>query len=558
MKTLKAVLLLFALFAAKPAHAAQLTYGKYFGTLQMDGQPEAIAVSMDAFITQINGPTVYPVLEVIVRANLGGYFSSEYVSYDFYDPTYNFERGILSLNDAKNDLSGNLTITNSEAETVLEGPVIHRLSNTKGKMRLVMKLDDSQPLSSLDLKLPLVTILKGEYRGTCGRDEALLQIETGRGLGASAPGNALKDYSLTGRLGFKNGPICGTDKSKSFCGLYSYSTGTYSPFSNHITLQGPLGTLDCTKQEDSLQCKAFGYDKKGNCSFSKAPTPSTLPAQASSGFFLDIPASEMKPLPVPNPPFNESLVEALGGDFYGFLHHENRDVYQLIEMGILASTSTENQHIENQVTVNPTMQLRLGSSWNDGPGLTLVFPERIFGQTQGFAFQSGDDDFFAVIGDWRAGYLSGVLYSRSYGRVGTFELQKGKRPPLIAGMKLLDSPRGDYRGPVDAPPKLKNVYSVSVEVPNQVSGAKKGEVPLLGSFRGPGAMTMFDASSLDLNTGALSFMILKNPGDRIVAGQMNGDQMHLLWPVAPALGAPMGGYQNFTYQPKNSARGSDQ
>lgn len=545
-------LLLFAIFflAAIPVRAAQLTYGKYFGTLQMDGQSEAMAVSLDAFVTQVKGPTVYPALEVIVRVNLGGYHSSEYMAYDFYDPTFNFERGILSLNDPKNDLTGSLKVTSTDSETVLEGPVIHRLTNSKGTMRVSMNLDGGDILTEAAPKPRFTTVLKGNYTGTCGKDQANLQIETGRGLGASAPGNAFAAYSITGRLGFTNGPLCDSGSNSKFCSLYPYSTGTYSPFANRITMQGPLGTLECRKFGDELQCKAFGYDKSGACKLTKksiAPTPAI---QIPSSIFLDVPTDHMARLPAPQPPDNEELVKALDGDFYGFLHHENRDVYQLIEMNILASTSTENPHIQNDVIVNPTMRLRLGGSWDDSTALTLVFSQRVFGLNQGFSFQSDDNDYFAVIGDWRRGYVSGVIYSHAYGRVGTFELQKNERPRVSSQMNTLPNPMGNFRGPHNGPPPLKNVWRIAIDIPNQGSGTGKGAVPLLGRYSGPGSMTMFDASSLDLNTDTLSFLISKPAGDRLITGApgANGG-LTLLWPVAPALGAPMRFYESYTYVP---------
>lgn len=551
MQFQKAVLILPALLAlgAGSADGAQLSYGKYFGTIQMDGQPEAIAVSLDAFVTQIKDAAVYPALEVIVRTNLGGYSGSEYVGYEFYDPTFNFEKGILQLSDPKDDLTATLQVTNTDTETILEGPILHRLSNSKGKMRVVMELDDSIPPAMP--QAPLVSMLKGEYQGLCGKDPADLQIETARGLGASAPGNALTGYSITGRMGYSNGPLCAPDKTNRYCGLYVYNTGTYSPFKNRLTMQGALGTIDCSKIGDTLQCNVFGYDKNGACRLIKKSEAPTAPVQIPASIFLDVPADQMQPLPDPAPPGNEGLVAALDGDFYGFLHFENRDVYQLMEMSVVASTSTENPHIQNQVNVAPTILLRAGSSWDSTPLLSMVYPQRVFWLTDGFAFEADGVDYYAVIGQWRKGYVAGVFYSRSFGRVGTFELQKGSRPALPDGMNLISDPTGYYNGPKDAPDPYKNSWSISIEIPNLVPGPGQTGVPLMGRYNGPGTMTMFAASSLDLNTGSLGFLVQKPYGDRLVTGEMiSGGRLRLTWPNGPALGAPMSGYGAFTYEPK--------
>jgi hypothetical protein len=543
------ILAVLLLSGASTAQAAQLNYGKYFGTIQMDGQPDAIAVSVDAFVTQIKDPTVYPALEVIVRANLGGFSSSEYIGYDYYDPTFNFEQSILQLSDSKNDLVATLTVTNTDSETILEGPVLHRLTNSKGKMRVVMELDDS--LAPSMPTNPLVPTLKGEYEGKCGNDPADLQIETGRGLGAAMPGNALTGYSITGRIGFSNGPLCAPDKTNRYCGTYVFSTGTYSPFRDRLTMQGKLGTIDCSKAADLLTCSVVGFERSAKCTLAKKAESPTAPAQNPAAIFLDVPDSLKAPLPDPIPPGNDDLVNALGGDFYGFLHFENRDVYLRMEMSVVAATSTENPHIQNQVTVAPTMLLRLGPTDDATPALSLVFPQRVFWLNQGFAFKADGADFFAVIDQWKLGYLSGVLYSHSYGRVGTFELRKGDRPANPRGMALVTDPTGTFRGPIDAPDPFKNLWAISIEIPNQTPGPDQTGVPLLGRYNGPGQMTMFDASSFDLNSGSFAFLLKKDNGDRLVTGEMiQGGKMRLVWPVGPALGAPMGGYGAYIYEPK--------
>ncbi|MGZ3701939.1 MAG: hypothetical protein ACXVB9_08890 [Bdellovibrionota bacterium] len=544
------LLIIGALFASTAASAAQLNYGKYFGTIQMDGLPDAIAVSLDAFVTQVKDPTVYPALDVIVRANLGGFSSSEYVGYDFHDPVFNFEKGILQLSDSRADLTATLAIKNTDTETILEGPVLHRLTNARGKMRVVMELDDSSPPA-----LPpghLASTLKGEYQGQCGTDSADLQVETARGLGATASGNALTGYSITGRMGYSNGPLCHPDNTNQYCGLYVYSTGTYSPFKGRLTMQGPLGTLDCTKVGDSLQCNVFGYDKSGACKLKKKSEAPAAPVQIPSSIFLAVPAEQMNALPDPAPPGNDALVSALDGDFYGFLHFENRDLYQLMEMNVSASTSTENPHVQNQVNVAPTILLRAGSSWDSTPLLSLAYPQRVFFLSDGFAFEANDSvDYYAVIGQWRAGYIAGVLYSRSFGRVGTFELGKGPRPVIPAGMNMLSDPSGIFRGPKDAPEPWKDHWSISIEIPNLAPEPDQTGVPLRGGYNGPGQMSLFEASSLDLNTGELGFLIKQDKGSRLVTGELiPGGKLKLTWPVGPALGAPMSGYGTYTYEPK--------
>ncbi len=546
------ILAALLLICTNTAGAAQLNYGKYFGTIQMDGQTESIAVSLDANVVQLNDPATYPALDVIVRANLGGYLSPEYIGFHYYDPTFNFEKGILQLTNPQENLTATLQITNNDKETILEGQVNDRLTNAKGKMRVVMTLFGGKPEMP---KEPLVPLLAGEYVGSCGPDLARLQIETGRGIGPSVPGNALSEYSITGRLGYKNGPLCNPARTEGYeyCSLYPYSTGAYSPFAQRLKMQGPLGTIDCTKSKDELKCEVTGNSKKGSCVLKKKSTAATAPVVYPATFTIDVPSGLKEPLPDPLPPGNEALLSSLNGTFYGLLHYENRDLYHWMEMGIVATTSTENQHNENQIDIEPTILLRLGAGIDSSPALSLSFSQRVFWLSPGFALKSESSDYSAVIEEWKMGYVSGVMYSRSYGRIGTFEMIKGSRPKIPSSLVLMPDLTGDYQGPKDAPhPMKKDVWSISIEIPNQNPAPDQTGVPLLGHYVGPGVVSNFDASSFDLNTGALSFLIKKSAGDRIVRGEVNlNKNLKLFWPVGPTLGAPMFPYGAYSYAPKS-------
>jgi hypothetical protein len=241
----------------------------------------------------------------------------------------------------------------------------------------------------------------------------------------------------------------------------------------------------------------------------------------------------------------------LSGDFYGYLHYENRDFYQLVQMNIVASTSTSNPHIQNQVLIAPTVSLFLGSSWDTSSIISTRFAQRVFYLNPGFALSSNDSDNIAVIGDWRLGYLSGVWYSRTYGRIGTFELQKGVIPSVPSQMHLVANSSGEFKGPIDGPSSLRNRWWIQLNAFGQVTRPRQSTMSLLGQYRlqdGRGVITSFDAGSLDLNSGQLNFLIRNNSGDRLVTGNFITEQtLGLLWPVGPGFAAPMSNHSSFTY-----------
>lgn len=314
-------------------------------------------------------------------------------------------------------------------------------------------------------------------------------------------------------------------------------------------MQGSRGTIDCTKKDNEFLCKVVGYNKSGSCILRKKATPATPPAVFRSDFALEVPPELKSPLPGPLPPHNEELVSALNGDFFGFLHYENQNKYQLIEMGVVSTTSTENPHIENQVMVHPTLLLRLGSSWSS-PAVTIAYPQRVFWMSTGFAFQDEDGNYSLVIEAWRKGYVKGVLYSRAFGRVGRFEMQKGARPNVPSGLALISDLSGDYKGPMDGPKQRRGVWSLSVEFPGQVFLPEQSVISLLGRYSGLDKMSQFDASSFDFNTGAISFLIKRDIGDRLVIGEkISNSNLKLVWPTGPLLGAPMDDYGAYQYEP---------
>ena len=563
------IFLLSALIAthASAALSAQLTNGKYFGTIEIDGQSEAIAASLDAFTLQAGDPSTFPQLNVILRVNLGGFFSSEYVAYNFYDPTFNFEKGVLQLDDPSSEMTAQLRVTNTGSQTILGGPIFYRSTNSKGTIRLTMDVDSDNLTATSTLppakEKPLLSKLNGEYFGTCGSTPAVLQIETGRELGSELLGNALKGYSITGRVGYRNADcsdirVVSHAASSTYCNELVFSRGAYRLYNGEVLLQGPHATADCRRDADALTCTVHRSDGDQSCKLTKKPTAPARAVQFPQRIFINVSSGLKTRLPDPLPPQNESLVSALGGNFFGYLHHENRDVYQLMQLSVVASTSTENPHIQNQVLVAPTASLFLGSEWSGESVVSTHFPQRVFYLNPGFSFLAVDADSFVVIGDWRQGYISGVWYSRTYGRIGTFELQKDAPPPVPKEMSVVTDLTGAYDGPMNGPPSIRNWWWLQLTAPGQVVHGGQTTMSLLGQFRIKGGVTVvrpFDAASFDISTGSVSLMIQDPLGDRIISGAMiSATQLDLAWPVGPGFGAPIGEHDPLHYL-KRAAQG---
>jgi hypothetical protein len=540
-----------------PISAAQLNSGQYIGSLQMEGSRQKIAISLDAYNTQINDPATFPKLNATLRVNLGGYFSPEYVAYHFYNPQFNFEQSILQLDDTVNELTATLKVSNTESQTIIEGPVVYRPTQAKGFLRVTLDADGANIVD-----VPFLSTLSGEYLGTCGKRRANLQIETGRGLGVNQPDNALANYMITGRLGYEDQSICGNTVSRrtipsgqnlkeaSYCQAYPFSSGVYYLYDDKLSLQGALGTVECKRDGETLNCTLSGTAGQESCTLTKKAVQSTPALQAPSLFYLKIPTEQMKPLPDPAPPSNTELTLALQGEYFGFLHYENQDKFQLISMNVVATTSTENPHIQNQVLIAPTVSMLFGSSWGASAPYSVRLVQRVFYLSPGFALQGPNADDFLVVKDWRLGYVRGVWYSRSYGRVGTFEFQKQTPPSVDKNMKVVGALDGQFLGPKDAPLGMRNQWWLQLRAPGQVARANQSVVSLLGQFKLAGNITQtFSSANYDLYTGTTFLLIHKSEGERILRGSfVDESHLNLLWPVGPAFEAPMQNYEFYSYE----------
>ncbi len=540
--------------------AAQLTYGKYFGSIQMDGSDQQIAVSLDAFITQKDDPTQFPQLNIILRSNLGGYQSSEYVAFHYYDPPFNFEQSILQLDAPDNDLTATLQLTTTDTEAILEGPVVYRPSQKRGKIRVVMAVDNvhgRRKTLSVDTAFPFLSKLSGEYFGTCGKYKADLQIETGRGVAHDSSGfSALSDYAITGRLGYEDETMCPSTSvglpSPLYCLMHPYSSGIYYLFDNKLTLLGAHSSIDCDREGDRLTCVHQSLAGTENCTLTKKMESVSPPVQYPRQFYLPLTSEQKKPLPDPFPPANTDILRALGGSFYGFLHHENRDQYQLIQMNVLATTSTENPHVQNAPMITATVSALFGSTWDASPLFTTAFSGRIFYLNTGFMLENPDQDTFLVVDDWRQGYLRGEWYSRAFGRVGTFEFQKDIEAPVPSKLKMVPRFDGQYVGPVDSDPTLNYAWRLQLTVPSQVAPKHENSMHFLSKFQMKGGITVAEfaeSAAFDMYTGSISSLFSDHDGLRLIGGDVISDsKLRLVWTSAPIPGALMWQYDPQTYQ----------
>lgn len=524
----------------------QIKQGKWVGYVQPDGSPDAIALTMDCFLVQPDDQRESPRLNLLFKLGLGGYGTPEYESQIFEALDYNYEEGLLTLDNPRNDMLITASVYASP-RTQMEGRVVFRSSALAGKLFLDHQTDE--PGGTPPKPPPLAPLLAGQYEGLCGDEKAVLQLETGRDLipDASPSPAGLEHYQITGAVGVENGQcssVNGPDRPI-FCVDHGFSSGTYDFVGRKLFLTGTHETEDCAREEDGLSCRIRFVSKDPNerlpversCRF-RRPKPAAAPFKAARRRFHVTPsAAEKAPLPKSAPPLSKALVAAANGSFLGYLHHEGRDVYQPVRLNVVATASTDNLHVENNVFVSVLGILYFSRGVSDDFA-TFHFDRRVLYVVPGYSLGSRDSDTFLQVSQWTNGFVSGVWYSHAYGRIGTFEAVKGTAlPPLPVEARVIESAAGVFRGPDERSQGGRDYWDARVVFSRQPTRTEKHTIFLQGNYRlhaggVPWPTRRISQGTYDFYTGAVAWLLDDPNGDaKLVTGFVDGpDMLKLFWP----------------------------
>jgi len=239
VKTFGALAALFFSHAAF-ADAPQLHQGRYLGYLQPDGTTTKIALVMDLYVVQPNDLTQFPEMNALIRLGLGGPQSSEYATQLYENLRYDYDNGVLSIDAPENDLVITAQVSGTEFSAI-DGQAFVRSSALSATIHLVELTDDPDNPGTGVPPSAFKPLLSGEYKGLCGNDGAVLQLEIARGLEEQTEDRAgLARYVIQGRLGMR-GTHSGCMDSV-FCTLRSYMTASFDLFRDRLLLVTSTGT----------------------------------------------------------------------------------------------------------------------------------------------------------------------------------------------------------------------------------------------------------------------------------------------------------------------------
>jgi hypothetical protein len=528
---------LFALIVvAIPARAESFKLGQYVGSVEMEGATTRIPLVLDALIHQPADLKEFPSLRVITRLSLGGKNGREYLAEDFEVPTFQFETETLYLEDQKNDLA--FTLTASENKR-LRGEI--RIRSTFQTGTVDLKLQDDEPGEEEEGQrptLPVLPSLAGNYEGSCGQEKSTLQLLTARDIGQpTLSTSGLRHYQITGYLG--SSKSCGSTGGT--CVSQYYHAGNYDFLSGDLTLESKRDLTVCRVDDQTISCEVTRGSEVETCDFKRTAGPTGTDSIFLRSHRVAATAAERKALPLQAPPFHADLVSALRGDFFGYVHHEINDRYQLVRLNIIPSVSTENPHVQNEVFVTTTLYSHFGDT-KSSPSVSYPFQRKSLYIRPGFTLEHEDRDVFLILDDWKAGYIKGTYYSKQFGKVGTIELVKGRVPALDASaIKVADFSGRYSNGSRRAHLSLMHQSSLTGKNTASIRGDVNPVINVITS-------QVIKEATYDFYTDSLSLWI-DEPDElnRIIMGIPGPGAVDLIWPGALKWGIQMGKFQYATY-----------
>jgi hypothetical protein len=521
----------------------RIQQGHYTGYIKVDDQNQKFALQADFYLESPEDLIQFPRLNTILKINLGGYNTPEYVTQIYKNVRYDFDNNVLTLDEPSNDLVVSAQVHSMNGRTHLQGTVWIRSAAKNAKLILASESDEpGDPLevgNPNDDSVPFAPSLAGQYQGQCEGKKAVFQIQTTRGLRNqdSRDGKFLFDYEIVANLGYWRRDATMSDK-RPWSVYSSYAGGIYSFFIGKLLFLGPSTTaIDCKLVDGKLKCEYQSRDKKVPCEFELKNRNIQKAIKYQRQFHLNPTNEQLRDLPSASPPSNEALTKALGGHFIGFLHHEAYDRYQPVAIHVVPSSSTENPHNPNNIFVSTTSVLYFGRTPSD-LFITQRYEPRSFYLRPGFTLSAPGTDSFIVIEEWKSGFIRGSWFSNGFGRVGTIELIKENTVTLPSMAKIVQPWQGEFRGAAFT--LNEKIYRwFSVIFPNQPAEKIDSTVLYVGSYMNGttiGMIKPMNRGRYDPYTGALGWLFSENNGIGMVSGLVEDDgSLSMYWPPSPNL-----------------------
>ncbi len=395
----RALLVLLCIAVTSPTLADEPVFGTYSGILRHESLKRDQRAVLDLIFDRQVGNDLE--ISAVLKLSFGEATRGEYVSYVFDKVRFNLLTGALAFDQADQGLTIVVSkFKNGQMEGTVRAPLL-------GGAPVTIELSKKDDVKA---KFPLLKELSGIYKSKTGT----LQLQAYRSPQEKADGGAspFGENEIRAHLGRVNENLGGLIVDSIF------NEASYDFFKGTLSLFGNLDPLDCTVDIEGIVCDGETFKREKTDDGER---------------ILQKPAFWDQELDTPG---NPAVAPAsLSGQYWGYIHLELRNQYQITGLNIVAVPGEG----EGGFQISAVASVHFGD--NKSPeAIPFKYEPRNFPLfSNQFVLKRDENDAIIQINSWKDGVLKGQWYSRCFGRVGTFELKKDMLRALPQEARLLPS-----------------------------------------------------------------------------------------------------------------------
>jgi hypothetical protein len=395
--------------------------GQFNGFLKLETASTKIPVSFELIPLRNKGDeTKYRGHLKLSNGPLGGH---EYASYNFEDTTFNISNKTINFTTLNGQTQLNLKYTSIDKTT---GTILIS-TGQKAELTLVHESSSEDVIASIYPTVQESKTITGDYRGQCGSENAVLEIEANKVRGHS-PDDAgqLKGYQISARFGQSDVDTC----KDRLCFKKFFSEGSFNMFTGQLSLKDGKEEMSCLASGDRITCGSCNLEKQNSTVYASIASKNEL---------------QFKPAAIVR---DKSIAfDSSRGQFYGYVHNAKQNTYQLIAINIFNESNIKNElgeeTLADGVDVQGVVTLYFGQG-DSNEYIAYKMKDAVIDQSDQSFFWDSEGEIILKVMSWKNGFMVGDWISRAYGRVGNFMVQRNQIPTMTTEIKTLPKISGIY------------------------------------------------------------------------------------------------------------------
>lgn len=483
-----------------------LQTGKYVGYLSMKNRNDELPFIIE--IIPNRSTEKVEKFRGIIKIAHENYTSHEYTSEYFPHIDFYSQNGNIIFKNNEN----RFTVVDATLQNNIISGALSSSAGIKDGQFYAEYFDESKQKSQklLENSKPIAHNLTGTYTQTCQNTNQVIQLESFRKNNSQDLQNY--DWALTGRIGNIQNNKCFQDLKT--CKQAEFTNVKYDFFSGTLNLEGPRFFDTCKVTDIGLQCDSCNYVKSNINYLAFAPNAEKLTIYPRKNQLV-LSSDEA------NPDVQE--FNSAEGTFYGYIHHQKIDRYQLMRLQINGQEA-KNKKGEVWQFLSGHASLFFGKDRFDEFIVHEFQPRRYVKERPYFTFD-GNGEIFITIDRWSKKSLSGTVYSKNYGIIGTVDLVANRIPAITKDMAIIPGINGEYEN------ETSKIY---LHANSGKSSSPRDYYPMevfgwaIDKRSGSHKKSVIVKGTYDFYTGIAS---LKLDDHRQIFGKINQETSQFFWPL---------------------------